>query len=585
MATLPPFEVYGSNNSALFTLKIFRGEGMVLLGMDWREAEPPLNFVGFAIEYKEPAGAQFYPLDNRLSFLDNKGNVNPNILSTRLSPIQKFRWTHFPYHPDLEGDYTYRVTPVFMDGDSKLSYGESQEAGIAIQGETYPGILNIAFTRGFVASQAFSQRFNKDGNAATILPGDNDAPLTYVSPNPLATQALEWMGFEARKVISDILDAAIADPSAQVRVTAYDLNLPEIVDKLEQLGTRLKIIIDNSVSKPQKPNDHGASTSSETAAENRLVVSAGRDHVQRQYCGDLQHGKTIAVIGNNQSVAFGGSTNFSWRGFFVQNNNTAVVYGKEQVQLFFDNFDNLYANPDNPSGFSKTASAKWTDLGLNGIKASIAFSPHNSTNACLQGIADSIDGTTSSFLFSLAFLYQTKGVIRDAVIKVTNTPGRFVYGISDKKVGGLDLKVPDGNLPVAFPAALIKNVPQPYVPETTGGSGIRMHHKFVVIDFDKPAAKVYLGSHNFSISADLKNGENLWLIEDRRVAVAYMIEAVSMFDHYEWRDAVQNAKKSSAGRLFLKKPPVAGTTDQPWWKEDYTDPQKLADRILFSKVV
>jgi hypothetical protein len=84
------------------------GEGMILLGMNWKTGEPPANFVGFAIEYMEPGGIQFYPLNNRLSFLDNKGNVNPNILTTRLSPIQKFRWVHFPYHPDKAGDYTYR---------------------------------------------------------------------------------------------------------------------------------------------------------------------------------------------------------------------------------------------------------------------------------------------------------------------------------------------------------------------------------------------------------------------------------------------------------------------------------------------
>src|SRR5258708_38464021 len=100
MANPPDFEVYGTNQSALFSLKVFRGEGMALLGMNWLNSPPPDNFVGFAIEYLEPGGAQFYPLKNRLSFLDNAGNVNPNILTTRLSPIQKFRWVHFPRNAD-----------------------------------------------------------------------------------------------------------------------------------------------------------------------------------------------------------------------------------------------------------------------------------------------------------------------------------------------------------------------------------------------------------------------------------------------------------------------------------------------------
>ena len=33
--------------------------------------------------------------------LDAGGKVNLNTLSTRLSPIQKFRWVHFPRNAEL----------------------------------------------------------------------------------------------------------------------------------------------------------------------------------------------------------------------------------------------------------------------------------------------------------------------------------------------------------------------------------------------------------------------------------------------------------------------------------------------------
>jgi phosphatidylserine/phosphatidylglycerophosphate/cardiolipin synthase-like enzyme len=94
----------------------------------------------------------------------------------------------------------------------------------------------------------------------------------------------------------------------------------------------------------------------------------------------------------------------------------------------------------------------------------------------------------------------------------------LVYGISDKKVGGLDLQRPDGNPPTVFPITLLTNVPEPFKSEVTIGSGVNMHHKFVVIDFDKPSARVYMGSYNFSSAADQKNGENLLLLEDQRIA-------------------------------------------------------------------
>ena len=89
------FQITGTNSAALFTLKLHRGEGMVLLAMNWKVGTPSKDFVGFAIEYQEPEGNRFYPLNNRIAFPDSSGGVNPKQLSTRLSPIQKFRWVHF----------------------------------------------------------------------------------------------------------------------------------------------------------------------------------------------------------------------------------------------------------------------------------------------------------------------------------------------------------------------------------------------------------------------------------------------------------------------------------------------------------
>ena len=120
------FQVSGNNDDALFTLKLHRGDGMCLVAMNWKKGTPPKDFVGFAIEYKEPAGEKFFSLKNRLCFPAADGDVNPNKLSTRLSPIQKFRWVHFPRNAELDGDFTYKVTPVFMNAKDELSYGEPQ---------------------------------------------------------------------------------------------------------------------------------------------------------------------------------------------------------------------------------------------------------------------------------------------------------------------------------------------------------------------------------------------------------------------------------------------------------------------------
>jgi phosphatidylserine/phosphatidylglycerophosphate/cardiolipin synthase-like enzyme len=567
----PDFEVSGTNAAALFTLKIFRGEGMALLGMNWREGEPPNNFVGFEIQYAEPGSTTFFALKNRLNFLDKDGNVVVGKAPTTTAPIQLFRWAHFPFHAGLKGLYTYKVTPVFMDGHGVLTYGEVQLAAISLANETYPGELNVAFTRGFVSSQAFIG-FAPDGKTDTLLPTKADKGLTFKATAQNAETALTWMGFEARAAILQLLKDAVDDEDAQVRVTAYDLNEPIIVDLLVKMGTRLQIIIDDS-------GTHGDKDSAESQAEELLVASAGRANVQRQHVGGLQHNKTIAV-GGKVLKAVGGSTNFSWRGLYVQNNNAVILTGQTAVDLFFEDFENLFNNPNKPGKFAATNSANWNDLKLPSVKAKIAFSPHNDKNAVLAGITKDIDATQSSLLFSLAFLYQTPGPLLNTINNKANTQGIFVYGISDKKVGGIDIKSPTGNKPATFPARLLKNVPQPFKEEASGGGGVRMHHKFVVIDFDKPEARVYLGSYNFSVAADQANGENLIMIQDRRVAVSYMVEALVMFDHYDFRNAIKIAEQKDQ-KIYLKTPPTEAGTD-PWWKPFFTNPQKISDRLLFS---
>jgi phosphatidylserine/phosphatidylglycerophosphate/cardiolipin synthase-like enzyme len=103
----------------------------------------------------------------------------------------------------------------------------------------------------------------------------------------------------------------------------------------------------------------------------------------------------------------------------------------------------------------------------------------------------------------------------------------------------------------------------------------------VVLDFNTPNARVYTGSHNFSISADTKNAENLFLIKDQRVATSFMVEGVAMFDHYEFRDREASAK--SAAPLELQRPPAPGDGTKPWWDKFWSDVHRERDRALFGQ--
>jgi phosphatidylserine/phosphatidylglycerophosphate/cardiolipin synthase-like enzyme len=570
------FQVLGANKKALFSLVIHRGEGMVLLAMDWKKDKPPANFVGFGMEYREPGEHAFRPVQNMLCFPGTEKEPDEIRCSSLRSPLQKFRWVHFPHNADKPGAFTYRVTPVFMDEKDELSYGEAQAGKIALREETFPGKLNVAFTRGYVSSQAFVKKFGPASEFAKLIPAKAKDGIDFKCKHSKADEALAWMGFEAREVILALLDEAIQDKNAKVCAVGFDMNLPDVIDRLKKFGNRARVIIDDS-------KEHKEKGAAENEAETILVKTAGRGNVKRQHMGQLEHNKMIVVTGGKKQKAVGGSTNFSWRGFFVQSNNAVVVQGEKAVAPFQAAFESYWKHDDVKGFATNPPSAKWTSLGLDGIDAQVTFSPHDSAGARLAGIADDLKKTSSSLLFSLAFLYQAPGPIKDAIVGLSKKKDIFVFGISDKKVGGLDVKTPTGNQPVTFPAALTgKGLPEPFKSEVSGGAGVKMHHKFLVIDFDKPTARVYMGSYNFSSTADLKNGENLMLFKDRKIATAYMVEALRIFDHYHFRVAEMQAKKKEQ-TMGLAKPP-RNKGEKPWWDKYYTDQSYINDRKLFARV-
>lgn len=579
------FQITGQNSKAPFTLKVHRGDGMALLAMNWRDGKPPLNFVGFAIEFREPGSDAFWAVRNRIGFPGQRKKFSDPPVPSTMAPLQKFRWVHFPNDPNKQGKFTYRVTPKFMDESGALSSGEPQTASIALMRETLPGQLNIAFTRGFISSQAFVQRFKPDGTITSLIPGDGKKGLDFEPTHERAKEAYEWMGFEARSVILELLDEAI-EKKAEVRMIAYDLNLPEIATRLERLKSRLKIIIDDSA--PHKPP-----SSPESKATARLRKSAGQNNVVRQHMSGLQHHKSIAVFGKGINKVVFGSTNFTWRGFYVQSNNAAVVNSKKAVDDYVDAFDTYFQAKSGKDFRASDAPDGWHRLGIDGLTAQVGYSPHDAKNGLLDDVGKDIAKAKSCVLFSLAFLGQTtKGPIGPALGKQIKSKKVFTLGIADANVkeGNLGVTVlsPDNKRRIVRSSALTAGVPAPFATEPSGLAGekgdkrgTRMHHKFVVIDFNTPDARVYFGSYNFSEPADQKNGENLVFIKDRTIATTYMIEALRLYDHYRFRTTQENARGKGLKVLELR-PPPRKPSEKPWWQKDWDDPIRRQDRELFA---
>ncbi|MDB6026378.1 MAG: hypothetical protein JWM68_2601 [Verrucomicrobiales bacterium] len=584
------FEIQKSKDG--FTMKLWRGERMCLLGFDVQKPENDL--VGFAIECKEPGAAAFEPLRNRLAFSYAPGEVvngDKQFPSTE-APFQKFRWIHFP-HDVKDGIYSYRATKMHMPKDGPLKKGTSITLDISLDPVTYHNFLDVGFTRNFASSQAFREKLgnpkNIDKIGSTIIPSKGEMGLEF---NKVPGDIYQWMGFEAYDLVFGFLADALKDPTVTLDVFAYDLNEKSIVEELEKFKHRLRVIIDDSSGQDKNGNITGHVTpdSPESKAAERFRKSAGAGNVARTHFKNLQHNKVF--IARKDGVPFKvlcGSTNFTYRGLYIQANNALVFTDKDVAALYGNYFDIAFADTD---GFTaKELSSKWHMVKKDGKPAvHFCFSPHKSTDLSLQPLQGAMAQASSSVFYAVAFLYQMgPGLTKDEFDRLMNRP-IFSYGISDKG-GKLEVKKPDGTVGMVDFQYLADHAPEPFKSEWSGGGGINIHHKFVVTDFNLPTAKVFTGSSNLSPSGEGNNGDHLIMIEDQRVATAYAIEAIRVFDHLHFRSTMQGAtkKKSKPGTnppkdvLKLKKPRSISGEDMNWFEPFYkSGSQREKDRRLFS---
>jgi phosphatidylserine/phosphatidylglycerophosphate/cardiolipin synthase-like enzyme len=565
-----------SGTSRSLTAKLWRGERMCLIGMDVDEPED--DFVGFSIEVKSPGKKTFSPLRNRIAFSYNKPATDAvngfrNYPSLE-APFQKFRWMHFPYDPK-DGVYRYRITKQHMPSDNKLVAGDTKTVDISLSKETYSDFLDIGFTRSFASSQAYVDKFHNDPD---IIPSGRASGLAF-DKTKSPPGVYEWLGFEAYDLLFSLLDEVANDKTLSLDVFAYDLDEPDIVGKFAALGSRLRIIIDNSA-------DHAKATNDASVAAQKLIASAGAANVHRMHFSGLQHNKVLIVKKNNKPVkVLFGSTNFSFRGIYIQANNALLFTSSAVAGLFSQYFDLAFEN--SPGFTSNALFTTWHSVKMNGKPdLELCFAPHTSADLSLGSVGKAIDNATSSVFFAIAFLYQTKsGAVREAIDRLMKSEV-FCYGISDK-TSSLEITKPDGSVALVPFSYLAKNAPPPFSAEWSGGSGINEHNKFVVTDFNLPTARVYTGSSNLSPSGETKNGDNLVVIQDQRIATSYAIDALRIFDHLHFRARMSQASalapRDAKQALTLQKPIAISGLKQSWFATSYlAGDQALRDRLLFA---
>jgi hypothetical protein len=573
---------FSADNGDLHVV-IYPGDNKILIAMSLQGGAvntTDKNLAGFAIWRKHDGKAEEI-LANRINFgAPAHGGQAPEWTDSDKAPFQKFRWVDVP--PDgFDVPITYRVQALYFTGQNFQT-----KAGPEVSIKVAPAIqlhskFRPAFTRGYIASQAYADKFNNKDIRPT-------GPKTLdFDTKPFEAQ-YAWLGADARTELFGFIADCEKDTTAKVDVFAYDLDEPAVIAAICQMGKqgRLRAILDDAPLH-SKPSKSGVMPLEITAAQ-RIIAAAGASNVRQGHFNRYQHNKVFIkrdAQGKAQRVLFG-SMNFSLRGIYVQANNVIVVDDANVAGMFASAFDDAFTNNVKAKPFQADKISQGYMPGSTTDtpelpKFSLALSPHKSFSISLGPMSQRIRSAKSSVFF--AVMEPTgQGPVLDSLRTIAAQPTVFSYGTveTDK---GLAVQSPDGEMGVMTSfAALTKNVPEPFKKEFNGGPGMHIHDKFVVVDFNTDNPTVFTGSSNLAAGGEEANGDSLAMIEDQAIANMFAIEAVALFDHYHFRKVMQTATPSQPLTLWYPGKPNA---PDPWWKA-YYDPTRIQmrDRLLFANL-
>jgi hypothetical protein len=512
-----------------FLFSCYAGDGAVLLAFNLEESKID-NLAGFALKCKAPH-TPFYPTDeywvqNRLNFekVMTSKEKNKKKWGSNEAPFQMFHWTHFPNAGP--GKYSYTAYPAYFEGEGvKLADGLTLNADLNYR--ICPD-FELGFTRGYISSQAYSDRWYKNPKITPKEKTMNFSTEDYI-------EKYVWLGAHARKILFNLLKEAKEDNSISLDVFAYDFNEPDVIRDLCSIGPRVRVFMDDSKS-------HIKETALEPKTKAALTASGAT--VKTGKFSRFAHNKVIIQKKNEvPTKVLAGSANFSIRGLYVQANSVLLFDDPEIAQLYETAFEQTF---NDMKGFKKSEIAsRWFGARIDtGSSLSISFAPHK-TAFSLDRVAEAMESAGSSLMFAVMQLGGT-GPVMDNLKKISDKESLYSMGTIEKR-GQLTMFKPGraGKPAVASFAYLKKNIPSNFRKEVSGGAGQVIHHKFVVCDFNDKAPIVFCGSSNLSLGGEKSNGDNLIAIQDQHAAVCYAIEAIRLYDHFKFRSNQEKASSTN----------------------------------------
>ncbi|TKC09864.1 hypothetical protein FA048_06525 [Pedobacter polaris] len=559
----------------------------------WSFDKKPTGCLGFAIYRIDHQGTET-PLPNKATFPDTEKDVKDK--SSRKFPIQKFYWKDVYARMVADSTqnrlFSYRIVPLQGTPDNlvEMDLGSLVSNVVEISPEVGSN-MKAYFNRGLISTQKVANfldgNLDVDGLRARVEDFEGDARLR----NDLSGDMVEALTGFMKK----------AENSGRIYAGLYELGDKELIMNLVNLGSKLSIILSNSVKKEDdldremyipkgktKPVYHKKSTDANDSAREKLRAAGAEVYKRNMPDGHIGHNKFLIYVDGAdvpKAVLFG-STNWTPTGLCTQTNNTVVIEDEAFAQRYLDYWVQIKADNNAAGEDRKKLQAadfrKWNSssgsFDIGGAKVQSWFSPNTPKARGTRGpneavpvdmteVIKVIDGAKHAILF-LAFypgapslanwtakaFKKNKNLFVRGMVTNDSASENFYYdlvgGTLPKREKGKYVPVKEDYRVRSADAFNGTKIPEGWRKEILSAGFAIIHDKVMVIDPFSKDCVVVTGSHNLGHKASYDNDENLAIIKgNKRLALAYATHVLDIYDHFSFRI---NYKKYGNGKNFLE---------------------------------
>ncbi|RYU81228.1 phospholipase D-like domain-containing protein [Hymenobacter persicinus] len=342
----------------------------------------------------------------------------------------------------------------------------------------------IPMVTGSLSTGKMRSYFNNPVNTALALPGNN---ATYLANGAIADTVARYINKAAQT-----LDIAI-----------YNWNSPVIlaaVNAAYARGVQVRVIFENDNANASIQNLNSA------------IPRIGRNTTQ-----NIMHNKFVIIDANstnpNVPWVWTGSTNWTAAQLSTDRNNAIAVQDQSLARVYTIEMNEMWGGGTTATAVFGSLKTDNTPhyLNIGGKTVESWFSPTDNVNGRLIEAIQTADND-----LHIATMLITQSDIGRAIRDQVNAKGIancsevLVNDTSSAAEGPIfrTIKTALGNRIIKFK-----------------GMGI-MHHKYAIIDAGASASdpQVFVGSHNWSLSANTENDENTLIVHDAKIVNTYYQE-------------------------------------------------------------